>query len=301
MIKKLDSYRNRKKVIGLLFISPWLIGFLLFCVRNLIEAGRFSLSEFAMKSNGGFDLKYVGLDNYKYAFTENTSFVKTLVDSLMNMLTDLPLILFFSLFVAILLNSKFRGRTVVRTIFFLPIIFIIPVVISALNNTLSSMAGGISGMPADMNDGPNMSVTLFLLQFTEFGIPMGMMDYIIGAVGRIYEIINASGIQILIFLAALQSIPNSMYEVSQIEGATAYETFWKITLPLVSPMILINTVYTIIDSYVKSPMLKVSYHASFEMMNFSVGAVYAIVGSFFICLLLAVVSFSISRYVFYQS
>jgi len=301
MINKFKNQRTRHKLAGFLFISPWLIGFLLFYLRNLFEAGRFSLSKFSMLPNGGFSLSYVGFENYKYAFTENASFVPTLVSSLQNLLTDVPLIIFFSLFVAILLNGKFKGRILARAIFFLPIIFIMPVVTSALSGTLSSMNGGVSGIPSDFNEAANMDVTTILLQLTEFGLPENIVSYIIGAVDRIYEIINASGIQILIFLAALQAIPRSLYEVSEIEGATAYETFWKVTLPLVSPMILINVVYTIIDSYVKSPLLKASYSATFEMMNFSMGAVYAIVGSIFICAILAAVSALISRYVFYQS
>lgn len=297
----LKTRKNRNKLVGLLFISPWLIGFFMFFLRNFISAFRFSFSKFTMLPNGGFSLNFIGIKNYVYAFAESSSFVKTLVDSLLNLLTDVPLIIFLSLFLAIILNGHFKGRIVVRTIFFLPIIFTMPTVVAALSGSVSTLGAGISSLPADMEAGTGLGLKEVLMQLTEIGLPEKVVTYIIGAVDRIFEIVKASGIQTLIFLAALQSIPHSLYEVSEIEGANAYETFWKITLPLVSPMVLINTVYTIVDSYVNSTILKVSYTATFVNMDFGMGAVYAIVGSFFICLILMLVSLAISRYVFYQS
>jgi len=297
----LRKRQNRNKLIGLLFISPWIVGFLLFYLRNLIVAVNFSLSELNMLPDGGFSLTFLGLKNYRIAFLEDAGFLPALVKSLQNLLTDVPLIIFFSLFVALILNGKFKGRALVRVIFFLPIIFIIPTVTSALSNTLSSVSEGISSLPADVEQSADMNIARFLTQLTEFGFPENLVNYIIGAVGRIYEIIKASGIQILIFLAALQAIPGSLYEVSEIEGATSYETFWKVTLPLVSPMILINVVYTIVDSYFSSPILRASYNTTFGQMNFGMGAVYAIVGSLLVCAVLVIIGALSSKLVFYQS
>ena len=76
-----------------------------------------------------------------------------------------------------------------------------------------------------------------------------IVDYVVTAINNIYDIVNRSGVQMLIFLAGLQSISPAIYESCQIDGASSWETFWKITFPMISPMILVNGVYTIIDSF----------------------------------------------------
>jgi ABC-type sugar transport system permease subunit len=143
-----------------------------------------------------------------------------------------------------------------------------------------------------------MSVAFLLL---DFGMPPQFIEYILAAIGNLYGVIRSSGVQILIFLAALQAIPGSLYEVAQIEGATAYESFWKITIPMVSPLTLTNVVYTIVDAFAQSTIVQLAYTTAFTNVNFGLSSAMSLTSAAVALLFLAVVSFAISRYVYYQN
>ena len=128
-----------------------------------------------------------------------------------------------------------------------------------------------------------------------------LTDYIVLAVGRIFDIVQASGIQIIIFIAALQSVPGALYEVSKIEGATAYETFWRVTFPMVSPLIVTNVVYTIVDAFMNSEVVQEAYDMAFTNFNWSVSVTMSLISSFVVCILLAVIVKIISSKVFYYN
>ena len=123
---------------------------------------------------------------------------------------------------------------------------------TVINNTMSGAFGTLFG--AEMDAGFQISGTFanFLMQI---GIGNGLVEFLMSAVDRIFMIINKSGIQIIMFIAALQSIPNHLYESAKVEGATKYEMFWKVTIPMVSPMILTTLVYTIVDSFGSSDIM----------------------------------------------
>lgn len=231
--KKRMSLTTKRSVTGYLFILPWLIGFIWFYARSLFMSVQFSLCELTVNPGGGYTLDFKGLDNYIYAFRVHGTFKQILTTSIGNMLIDVPLITFFSLFMAILLNRKFRGRTLVRAIFFLPVILNSGAIVDAMELARTMMSGGISSASAEMAaaSSSGMSMQYYIQMFSNLGLPDVIIEYVAGAVTRISDIINASGVQIIIFIAALQSIPGSMYEVAKIEGATAYETFWKVTFP----------------------------------------------------------------------
>ena len=247
------SLTHRRMIVGYVFILPWLIGFFLFYVRSIYLAGQFSLSKMTIDANvGGYTLDFIGLENYIKAFREHASFKQVLTTSVTNMLVDVPLVTFFSLFMAILLNQKFRGRSIFRAIFFLPIILNAGAITAALDLSASMMNGGVTSQVTEMTTTTSstvaFSVDYLIDMFVSLGIPAKLRDYMVAAVDRINDNIRASGVQIVIFIAALQSIPSSLYEVAKIEGATGYETFWKVTFPMVMPHIITNIVYTIVDS-----------------------------------------------------
>ncbi len=303
--KKKLTLLQRRSIYGYLFISLWLIGFLIFYVRSLWMTGQFSFSELSVDPNKvGYSLEYVGLQNYKYAFMEHGTFKQTLTSSLIDMIIDVPLITFFSLFMAMLLNKKFPGRGLVRAIFFLPVILNSGAITEALEMSQKMMAGGLaSQLSENVSSTSSLAFDIDYLidMFMNLGIPASMLDYISSAVTRINDIIAASGVQIIIFIAALQSIPSSMYEVSRIEGATGYETFWKVTFPMVMPHIITNVVYTIVDRFSNSEVVNLAYDTAFTQFNYGLSSVFSLVSTIATCIILVVIVGLIQKRTFYYN
>lgn len=302
--KKKLSLTTKRSINGYLFILPWLIGFICFYARSLFMSVQFSLSELTVNPGGGYSLRFVGLDNFLYAFRIHGSFKQILTTSVGDMLIDVPLITFFSLFMAILLNKKFPGRTLVRAIFFLPVILNSGAIMDAMDLARNMMSGGISSASAELAEtasGAGVSIEYYIQMFGNLGVPEVVIEYISGAVGRISDIINASGVQIIIFIAALQSIPGSMYEVAKIEGATTYETFWKVTFPMVMPHIITNVVYTVVDSFADSDVVDLAYKTAFTDNNYGLSSVMSLVSTVVTCLILVIVCRFIQKRTFYYN
>ncbi len=294
---------RKRAIMGLIFISPWIIGFLAFYIRSLFLTLRFSFSEVIIGETGGFTTKFAGIDNFKYALFEHSSFNQVLVDSIYSIVIDVLLIIFFSLLMAILLNQKFTGRTIVRAIFFIPVIMNSEAINGAMELARQVIAGGLSVASSEITNQASSAVNIdfFIGIFIEFGLPARLFDYIVEAVARIYDIVKTSGVQIIIFIAALQAVPDSLYEVSKIEGATAYETFWKITFPMVSPLILTNTVYTIVDSFIGSDIVNVAYTEAFTNYNYGLSSAMSLLSTVVVCVILLIVGIIISKKTFYYN
>ena len=302
--RKKRSLSQRRAIKGFLFITPWLIGFIWFYARSLFMTIQFSFSNMVVNPGGGYTLDFVWLDNFIYAFRAHATYKQVLTTSVGNMVVDVPLITFFSLFMAMLLNRKFRGRTLVRAIFFLPVILNAEAIVDAIGLSRVMMSGGISSASAEMaaSASSGMSIEYYIQMFSSLGLPEVLIEYISGAVSRISDIINASGVQIIIFIAALQSIPGSMYEVAKIEGATAYETFWKVTFPMVMPHIITNIVYTVVDSFAKSDVIELAYDTAFgPQMNYGLSSVFSLVSTVVTCLILVIVCGFIQKRTFYYN
>ena len=302
--KKKRSLSQRRAMKGFVFILPWLIGFIWFYVRSMVMTVQFSFSEMTVNPGGGYSLNFVGLNNFIYAFRAHATYKQVLTTSIGNMLIDVTLITFFSLFMAMLLNRKFKGRTLVRAIFFLPVILNSDAIGAAMDLARSMMSGGISNSASELAEaaaGSGVSVEYYIQMFTSLGLPETIIEYISGAVGRISDIINASGVQIIIFIAALQSIPGSMYEVAKIEGATAYETFWKVTFPMVMPHIITNVVYTVVDSFTRSDVVELAYTTAFKYFNYGLSSVFSLVSTIITCLILVIVCRLIQKRTFYYN
>ncbi|NLX75769.1 MAG: sugar ABC transporter permease [Clostridiaceae bacterium] len=295
------TLRQKKAITGFMFILPWFTGFMVYYVRSLVLNIRFSLSKVEILQTGGYQATYTGLANYRFALLEHARFNQVLVDSLRDILIDIPFIIFFSLFMAILLNSRFKGRALVRVIFFLPILMGSGAVLRSLELATQNIIGGASAMIEELSTGTQINIGFFLDVMEELGLPTALVDYITGLVSRIFEIVRASSVQIIIFLAALQSIPNSLYECAKIEGATGYETFWKITFPMVSPLILTNVVYTIVDFFVNSEVVDLAYEVAFTNYNYGLSAAMSTISTAVICLILVIVSALITKRTFYYN
>jgi ABC-type sugar transport system permease subunit len=238
------SYLNMSLFIAYALFFPN-AEFLMFFFLPLVNTVIYSFNHITVDDAGAMLLNPVGVQNYIDLFTTEVStksqqILRVLVDENSNMLVNMPLITLFSLFLALLANRKFKGRAVVRMIFFLPIILGLEVVTDMLTVTTGSdwvAAGG--GLFAQS------LVARMLIRYT--AIPAMYLTQLIEFVENIFSIISRSGVQTLVFLAALQSISPSMYEVAKIEGATAYETFWKVTIPSILHILLFVVIYTMIN------------------------------------------------------
>ena len=267
--------------------------------------GQFAFSDMTIDAlKGGYTLDFVGIENFRYAFTVHPTFKQELTKSVMNMLIDVPLITFFSLFMAMLLNKKFPGRFFVRAIFFLPIILNSGAISEAMDLSMKMMNGGVSTQVAEAATAGNtmaLDVDYLVSMFMSLGLPASVLDYIVSAVARINDIIAASGVQIIIFIAALQSIPGSMYEVAKIEGATGYETFWKVTFPMVMPHIITNVVFTIVDSFTESSVVDLAYDVAFTQYNYGLSSVFSLVSTVITCVILVAICGFIQKRTFYYN
>lgn len=301
--KKKMSLSAKRSRTGFLFILPWLIGFIWFYARSLFMSVQFSLSDLTVSPGGGYTLDFVGLNNFLYAFRAHATYKQVLTTSIGNMLIDVPLITFFSLFMAILLNRKFRGRALVRAIFFLPVILNSEAIVDAMDLARNMMSGGLSNASAEMAQAASsgMGIAYYMEMFGSLGIPEPLIAYLMGAVLRVSDIINASGVQIIIFIAALQSVPGSMYEVAKIEGATTYETFWKVTFPMVMPHIITNIVYTVVDSFTQSDVVELAYKTAFTESNYGLSSVFSLCSTAITCLILVIVCGFIQKRTFYYN
>jgi len=293
------SLRMRECLLGLAFISPFLVGFTLFFLSPFLKSIGFSFGKIKMTIDG-YELDYVGLENFRRVLFVSPDFVRTLLDTVRGMLIDIPAIIIFSLFIATVLNQKFFLRTTARAIFFLPVILAAGVVLNLEEKDFLSQMIGFGG-PENTGMLDRIGLRGFLY---EMKLPVGFIDYIMNAVNHVSDIINASGIPILVFLAALQSIPSSMYEVATMEGATGWESFWKITFPLISPLFLTNTVYIVIDSFTsqRNALVKLIYTTAWGSTGGGYGESVAMSIIYFavVILMLAVTFYLFARRVFYE-
>ena len=305
--RKAASLDKKKARGGWLFVLPFVIGFLFVYLPIIMDSISYSFCTMKVLGGGAKPVfEFVGFENYKEALFVNPDYVETLLKGLQNMAFDIPMILIFSLFMAVLLNQKMAGRAVFRAIFFIPVILATGVMesIEAQNIMGDYMeeAGGIddgSGQSAASDIVSSMDVQQL---FAGMAIGEGLVEYVTTAINNIYNIVNRSGVQMLIFLSGLQSISPAIYESVQIDGASAWETFWKITFPMISPMILVNAVYTIIDSFTTDSNVVMSFIS--DQYNKPNGNVVssAMAWMYFLIVLaiIAIVAGFFSAYVFYQ-
>lgn len=293
------SYQQRKSLYGYGFIGLWLIGAVVFFIVPLIKSLIFSFSKVTIDT-GETVTQWVGLDKYRYALFTDRFYTDYLAETLLETLWKTPLILIFSLFIAVLLNHKFRFRTLARAIFFLPVIIATGPVYAIISGDM-----GTSG-----SVGAEQFSTMFttdlvgeLLEFLGiYGLSGGVSVMISTIADNIFSIVWSSGIQILLFLAALQTIPPQVREAAIMEGATEWEYFWKITFPCVSPFILANLIFTVIDAFT-NPMNKVMGRIHDMKEEWLFGEASAMAWIYFGIILAAVgiVTVIVNNFIYYET
>lgn len=294
-------YERRKALYGYGFILLWFLGSIYFFIMPVIESIIWSFCDAnPVPGVGGMDLKFIGIKNYKNALTVHPNYPTALPEVLGDTALKTPLILVFSIFIAIILNQKFRGRTLARAIFFLPVIIATGPVIDIINGNMDS--AGTHGGSEQFNSLFETDLVGELLAYLGISNISEKLNEIINSLtSDIFNLVWNSGIQILLFLSALQTIPASAKEAAQMEGATSWEYFWKITLPNISPMIIASLVYTIVDSFVdpENPVMKIVLGMS---SNWEFGYQSAMLWLYFgiVALALGIVLAIVNKFVYYE-
>jgi ABC-type sugar transport system permease subunit len=277
---------------------------LLFFLQPLIDIVRYSMSTVEI-TFGNVNLTHTGFDNFRHLFTVDPFFNQLIITLAYPSLITVAIIIVFSLLAAILVNGKFPGRSVVRTIFFIPIIM-------GANIAAATLIGEDAATQEIMEsigpEGFGGYVSHFFFQtLSDAGLPVALMRIVNDAVAGIFSVLSNSGVPVLIFLAGLQSIPPSLYEVARIEGATPYEAFWKVTLPMISPMILLSTVYTIIEQFTRHRAtidgIAVTFFPRVQTITadqgYGLGSAMVIIYVAACLLVVGIVTFLMSKVVFY--
>lgn len=305
--KRATSLDKKKARAGWIFVLPFVIGFILVYIP-IVYQSLFTSLTYRERVDGVLTYTFQGWKVYAEAFTsqlKGQTFLRVLLEGITDIVLDIPMILLFSLFMAILLNQKMAGRAAFRAIFFVPVILSTGIMNSIDAGAIDSYMGSTSGI----NDGSGQDAATEIVSaldvqklFSGMAIGDGMLKYVTDTINRIYDIVNRSGVQMLIFLAGLQSISPAIYESVQIDGATAWETFWKITFPMISPMILVNAVYTVIDSFTTkgAVMAYIDNVTATAKNGSSIGTAMSWIYFLVVIAILGLVAGLCSAYVFYQ-
>lgn len=295
---KLAGLQKRKAISGYLFILPFIIGFLVFMMQPLIQSLYMSFCDVQLGA-GTFNPVWRGLFNYNYAFRVDADYTRLLTEELARMAIYSVSIMVFSFFVALVLNQKFKGRALVRSVFFLPVILASGVMLkldsdnalmAAVAQTVEVNAQGTTGITDAIQE---------ILRTT--GVGVRAFEKLFEVIDNIYDVAISSGIQIIIFLSGLQTISTSMYEAADIEGCTKWESLWKITFPMVSSLFLVNWIYTVVDFCMRSDNKVIEKITDLININLNYGLASAMSWAYFVLVMLIVgiSSFIISKGVYY--
>lgn len=275
MSRRRLSMRAKRSISGYLFILPFIIGFVVFMAAPLFMSLQMSFSKVnsdtisatgfhmisyvgleegktlsgVMQESGflGMLVDLLGLDNYKYALTVDPHFNQYLIEEITKIGYHTIAIIVVAFVIAVLLNQEFKGRAFVRAIFFLPVILSSGVLVNLeTDNTL------MQGMQELISEQTPFTVTDSMMEILRLtGLGGDLLDIVFELIAEVYDIVMGAGIQIIVFLSGLQNVPASLYEAADVEGCTKWEAFWMITFPMVSPLLIVNIIYTIVDFYTK--------------------------------------------------
>ncbi len=285
-------FQRKTALWGVIFLLPWLLGFVFLFVTPLVQMVQYSFYD--VKPEAGFlnFNTWQGLAHYNKALFIDANYVPRVTSTVLEVLLYTPLIIIFSLLCAILLNGQFRGRAIARAIFFIPIIMATGLMMERVTNLSGQL---MADSQTEHVYGAEMIVRLLY----NIGVGKELIAYLLDAVNNIFEVVSLSGIQILIFLAALQGISPSLYEVAKIEGATGYETFWKVTVVMVSPMLLTCTVYTMADLFLRSDIIQLVYDTAFKQSNYSLSSAMSVIYLLINVLVIGITALLVRKVVFY--
>jgi len=285
------SFKKRASLWGFLFLLPWIIGVLVFFMGPILKTFYYAFFDMTL-SNNGFQYVFIGFENFKQALTVNPNFNKNVVAALSTVALNVPIQIFISLFVAMLLNGKYKGRGFFRLIFFIPIILATGILKVNLGYSVGSAMVKEESMTL-------LDTSTLISIFTSGSFPPELLALILKYVNMIFEVITISGIQMLILLAGLQAISDTLYEVAKIEGCSGFESFCKITLPMISPMILVCLIYSLADAFARADVTETIQNVTFTNAKYGLGAAMSAIYLLVSVIVILVLSFIVSKGVFY--
>lgn len=297
-----SKLRSNEGKWGYLFTLPWMIGFLVFFLYPMCYSIFLSFSRVVNLSTGEF--LYNGIANFENAFFEDVEFVPLLLNATKDMLIKTPIVVIFSMFIAILLNRNLKLKGIFRVAFFLPVLLGTGVVLSTINGSIGSATGDAAQLAAQTAAQETASGTQGMSNQTGALVMLlgpQIAYYLEVVLEVVTDVFWMSGIQIIIFLGALQNIPSSYYEAAYCDGASEWEKFWKITLPLTMPNVLLISIYSMIDFLSNSENEVVAYCTKIGITsrNYALGSamswIYFIVSGILILLVFLI----IRRFTFY--
>lgn len=227
------SFSARGRIFSFLCVLPWVLGLCLFTLSPIGEVISYSFCRNVFNPDGTVEKTFIGLTNYQNAFVKEGYFRVAALSYAQQIFLMGPMIIVFSLLIALALNKGFRGRTFYRAVFFFPVVLMQGPFLSILDG-LGSME--IKGLES-----------FFVFRFLVTNLPEAVYSPIMYIMQNVVYIVWMSGVQQLVFLSGLQKVDGNMYEAAAVDGASAWQSFWKITLPVLRPFILLCGVYTVVD------------------------------------------------------
>lgn len=294
------SLERKKSLFGYIFVSPFILGLALIYIPSLVQSIQYSFSENA----GRYGEKniYVGWQNYHDALFVENGFLQTVYSSTIALLPQIFIILIFAFFMANILNQNFRGRSIARVIFFIPVV---------LSTGIVTYFDNLSSLQDQYQQGDKLDVGAGVAGFNTMEIEAMVLSslgnsslatIVSGAIDGLYTVITSSGVQMLIFLSGLQSISINMYEAAKVEGATGWEVFWKISFPMISPLILVNLLYTVIDLFTSVDNQTISFIAKYyeNVSTYSIASAFSWMYTVLLLLFVGVVFLLVNKLIVYQ-
>ncbi|MBR4726158.1 MAG: sugar ABC transporter permease [Lachnospiraceae bacterium] len=295
---KYDGLMRHRAIAGYMFILPFILGFLLLMVKPLIHSLYMSFCNVTLEP-GSVSYSWIGTENIRYIFRVDADYTRMLTEDFTKMVIYTFAIIVFSFFVSLILNQEFKGRALVRAIFFMPVILSSGVMLNLeSNNQYMSI---IQDTIEETTTGVSVTAALESILRTA-GVGVRAYETVFEIIDNIYDIAMASGIQIIIFLSGLQTISSSLYEAASIDGCTKWESLWKVTFPMVSSLFLVNWIYTVVDFCMRSDT-QVMTKIQTEMVDKqSYGVASAMSWAYFLVVIafIGLTSFFISKVVYYS-
>ena len=254
--RKATGIERLKVRYGRMFVIPWTIGFILFFLVPLVESIAYAFSHVSLVDENM--LTFAGFEHFRYLIKDDLNFIDNLKDAVISFIYSLPIIVALSMIFALILNQKFRGRLFARAVFFLPVIIATGVVMKFVTG---EAIGNGAALNTAMGDTQSYSGIQFDQLLINLGLPQSVTELLSDYIARVFNLVWSCGIQILLFVAGMQSIPDQLYEVSKIEGATAWEEFWFVTFPMLGNVTFLVLIYTIVDLFTAfdNPIMKQAY------------------------------------------